>query len=70
MEFILKITLGNEAMLTREEVGAALEMVGRTLSHYPGEVYPMSYPYLIRDTNGNKIGTWQFVEQVNEEVQE
>jgi len=64
MEFILKITLGNEAMQTREDVGAALELVGRQLTHTGGEfavpsgLFP---PYLIRDANGNKVGTWEVV---------
>jgi hypothetical protein len=61
MEFILKISLGNEAMLSREDVGAALESVGRRLRHTGGEFNVTNFPYLVRDANGNKVGTWEVV---------
>ena len=65
MEFILKIALGNEAMLTREDVGDALDTVSRRLLHTGGEFNITNFPYLVRDKNGNKVGTWEVVEGID-----
>ena len=53
--FTLKITLGNEAMQTPEDVANRLLAVANRLNYgmdrRSGE---------IRDYNGNKVGEWEF----------
>ena len=56
-KFTLRITLGNEAMQTPEDVGDALWAVANRLNYgmdrSNGEIL---------DYNGNKVGEWEFTE--------
>jgi len=61
-QFILKITLGNEAMITGYDIAGALSEVIEQLK--TGE-YSLSgfkgYGWNIKDVNGNAVGTWQMI---------
>ena len=56
-EFTLRITLGNEAMQTSEDVGEVLRAVANRLDYVldrrSGEIL---------DYNGNVVGEWEFTE--------
>lgn len=53
-EFSLKITMGNDAMLTPEDVAAALRAVAKRLEDGNGQGGN------IRDLNGNTVGNFSF----------
>jgi len=57
-KFFLEIDLGNDAMKTPEDIGGALQRVGRMVeqTHDPkfGE-----WKNNIRDINGNKVGFYE-----------
>jgi hypothetical protein len=53
--FSLKITLGNEAMQTPDDVAAALRQVADRLD---GTAFVEHDGAKIRDTNGNTVGLW------------
>jgi hypothetical protein len=52
--FTLKIKLGNDAMLTPEDVAEALQRVARTI------VMDVDNQGNIRDLNGNTVGEWRY----------
>ena len=54
-QFILKITLGNEAMQAPYDIANSLENTIRTLRLYPDEI---DQGHVIKDINGNTVGSW------------
>ena len=55
-EFTLRITLGNEAMQTPEDVAASLRDIANRLDW---GMYRRSGEIL--DMNGNRVGEWEFI---------
>jgi len=58
MRFTLDITLGNEAMQTAEDIATALAKLGEQLATFDESNWPGTEG-IIRDENGNTVGTWQ-----------
>jgi hypothetical protein len=63
MDFVLKITLGTNAMHTCEDVGDALVKVGSELIRFGGQdkLLASSSAEKIRDNTGKIVGTYQVV---------
>jgi len=63
MEFILKITLANNAMHTCEDVGDALIKIGSEMIRFGGqdELTPDTSCGKIRDINRQTVGSYQVV---------
>ncbi len=55
-QFVLKITLGNDAMQTGYDIAGALKNTARTLELFPQEMHE---GHIIRDINGNTVGLWR-----------
>ncbi len=62
MTFLMRITLGNEAMQLPSDVAQALETLARKMRAEPNEFEPAEQGN-IRDVNGNKVGTWGVVRE-------
>ena len=69
MRFTLKIELGNAAMLTGDDLAAALRKVADKVENesthsqnYDGENQIDEMEGRVYDENGNKVGTWTIVE--------
>lgn len=64
MEFVLKIELGNAAMLTADDVSRALkeeaDRIKTDARAHKGNLKKLQG--FIRDTNGNTVGAWAFDE--------
>jgi len=59
VRFTLAIHLGNEAMQTTRDLGHALIDLGMTLTQRPqDEKISLRGSGIIRDANGNTVGTW------------
>ena len=56
-QFILKITLGNDAMQTGNDIAIALRNVAGIL--YDRDIIKHIEPSKIMDFNGNAVGSWQ-----------
>lgn len=63
-EFILSITLGNDAMRDGSAIAAALRQAAEKIDcYYGGTELPESLaPELIRDANGARVGQWGITE--------
>jgi hypothetical protein len=60
MRFNLDIEIGNDAMLTAEDVAMALEATAKRLRMYSvDEEVQMN----IRDANGQRVGFWELYEE-------
>lgn len=57
-QFILKITLGNEAMQSTSDIGEKLRDIAEEIEQY-GEPECPRISGNIRDINGNTVGSWQ-----------
>jgi hypothetical protein len=57
-QFILKITLGNEAMCTANDIARSLRNVAYTLQDM-GNCEPVQKTRKIMDVNGNTVGSWK-----------
>ena len=55
--FTLTIELGNDAMQTGTDVGAALRALAWRMDSV-GDTSPEGRSGLVRDDNGNKVGAW------------
>ncbi len=65
MKFVLKIEMGNSAMSTRSQVIGKLKELARDLTKtYDASVVGAS----IRDINGNRVGSWEFVSDDDDKV--
>jgi hypothetical protein len=51
-KFTLEITMGNDAMQTRDQLAYALELVADEVHHTTHEAG------IVRDENGNTVGKW------------
>lgn len=60
MKFKLEIELGNDAMLTGEDVARALRKVADVVESCTPYVVKAEGPGTIRDENGHKVGTWRY----------
>lgn len=56
MKFKLEIQMGNEAMLTREDVARKVRQISEKIDSGYDEGR-------IMDDNGNKVGKWEFLEE-------
>lgn len=69
MTFILKLKLGNDAMRTSRDIAGALREVSSYLERADafGNEDVSDGPEIprnpIRDTNGNRVGHWETVEE-------
>lgn len=61
-QFILKIDLGNDAMITAEEVSIQLDFAAMKILH-AGDIMIYSIaPGVLRDINGNVVGHYEVVD--------
>ncbi len=58
MKFILEIELGNDAMCSNADVGAALREVATRITDEDADVRSMLQGHAIMDANGNRVGRW------------
>jgi hypothetical protein len=55
---LVEVHLGNAAMITGDDVAGALAQVARRLREDVGIDEPTPGVAVIRDVNGNRVGTW------------
>ena len=65
MKFNLEIEMGNDAMLTRQDVAQALVALSKRLvdERFTPQDEDLTDEGSVLDTNGNSVGTWEFKEE-------
>ncbi len=59
--FKLEIKLGNEAMNSPQDIGLALRSLSRRVAEI--DVSDEEVEGIVRDTNGNRVGAWSYVNE-------
>lgn len=64
-DFMLTITMGNDAMQTRHDIADALANVAQRMRDHQYDAGTRGH---VRDVNGNSVGTFEFNHELREDA--